>query len=232
MRKQRKTRLLPLITLILLAAPYSRTSNTGQGTQERNDRLHLIVKVISQRYCGDVVQTKAEALREKRGFARFNLRLYMRNITDRPVILCRVCLGDETPLLLPVNADGTPGNPLFDLNADASVYDPAPEFSQGPNGNYVILSPGGIYEADQETWVPVAFTTSHPLYKGYVNPGKYFLRARFSTWYQSLKETQAFQRRWESFGDLDDEVLISDPVPIEVDLPRRIPDCKYKPMRQ
>lgn len=129
------------------------------------------------------------------------------------------------PRVLPVNADGTPGNPLFNMLTDAAVHDPAPEFSRGPNGNYVVLQSNEKYETDQETWVPVAFTDSRPRHKGYVNPGRYFLRPIHSTWYQSLKETESFRRRWQSFGDLADEVMESDPVPIEIQSLQGIPDC-------
>jgi hypothetical protein len=156
----------------------------------------------------------------------------MRNITDRSVILCKVCLEDGVPLVLPVNPDGTPGNPLYNPLVDKSGHFPVPEFSLGPKGNYVILTPGQIYEANLETQVPVAFTTSHPLYKGFVNPGRYFLRAQILTWYQPLESTKEFQSRTEAFGDLVDEVLVSDPIPIQIDFPKRIPDCKYKPMGQ
>lgn len=225
MQKRRIAGFLLLFALIFVAALYLGASVGKQAEDKRVNRLRLTLMVSSQRYCGDPGQTKEEAAEEKRGSAEFKLRLSMRNITDRPVILCKVCLLDIGPHVLPVNADGTPGNPLFNLNTDAAVYDPAPEFSRGPNGNYVVLRPNENYETDQETWVPVAFTDSRPRYKGYVTPGRYFLRAIYSTWYQSLKETESFRRRWQSFGDLVDEVLESDPVPIEIHSPQDIPGC-------
>lgn len=222
-----------LVVLIFLAAPaVSSVRRIGlKVSPERlENRLELTIKVASQHYFGDPTQDEKEASEIRLGFARIKLQLFIKNITDTPRLLCRVCVRDDGPLILPVIADGRPGNPLYVPLVDVmpGPYE-LPDFSLGRRANFVVIGPGETFEMKIGTTVPVAFATVQPRFKGYVLPGKYFLRGRFSTWQPVSQDmTETFRRRWQSSGDLIVEYLESVPIPIEIGFPRVIPNCTFK----
>ena len=72
------------------------------------------------------------------------------------------------------------------------------------------------------------FSTNHAPGRAWVYPGRYLIQPRFVTWVQSDPGAKDLARRWKSYGALYAEEIVAEPMPIEIEIPKDMPDCRTR----
>jgi hypothetical protein len=114
----------------------------------------------------------------------------------------------------------------------ADTYGPTTvrlQHPKSPDSDYPIIPPGGELEMDRSLKVGlVIFTTKQPPVEGWLSPGRYYLQPRFLTWEQTDSGAEDLARRRKSYEDLDDEEIVAEPMPIEIEMRQAMPDCRTR----
>ena len=94
-----------------------------------------------------------------------------------------------------------------------------------PDEHYVILKPREAFSGDYKTGILVSYD-SPTTPRINLKPGRYFLRAEFRTWLPEARDTTAALRaKWKQYGDLYTDPLFPDPIPVQIEIPNRLPTC-------
>jgi hypothetical protein len=98
-----------------------------------------------------------------------------------------------------------------------------------PDSDDPIISRGGELEIDRTAGVGwVIFSTNHAPGGAWVYPGRYFFQPRLVTWEQPDPRAKDLARRWKSYGVLYAEEIVAGPMPIEIEIPKGMPDCRTR----
>ena len=96
---------------------------------------------------------------------------------------------------------------------------------RAPTEHYVILKPHEAFSGDYKTGILVSYD-SPTTPRINLKPGRYFLRAEFRTWLPEARDTTAALRaKWKQYGDLYTDPLFPDPIPVQIEIPNRLPTC-------
>lgn len=196
----------------------------AQGTHSETT-LKMVATVKSQSYC--VVDAGNPAQRVDRiGTVLLNLRIRIENVSDHNVILCKACIEDNGLRFRKIGSDGGPGEYLPAFIIDRYGYEKV-STSNRPDNNYVILAPEHSYETEISTgrMVNLESETPYNANKGILFNGKYFFQANVITWWQPSSITSKLKLRWKQFGELSDDELESQLIPIDVNFPGDAPNC-------
>jgi hypothetical protein len=216
--------------LIVLIIPLLSFNARVDGQEEQDGKrnpLRLTVTVLAQTYCVNRTIVDAPVRGAVVGEVSFDLHLRIQNVGGYAIILCKKCIESDPPNLFDVRPDGTKGSLSWGVIPDTLGVIVHAHHPQRPDLNYPIVPPGGVLEVDRAAGVSfVLFSGYLTPSKGYwVNPGRYFLQARFVTWPSADSEALVLARRWKSYGELYDQEIVAEPIPIQIEVPKAPPDC-------
>ena len=216
--------------LIVLIIPLLSFNARVDGQEEQDGKrnpLRLTVTVLAQTYCVNRTIVDAPVRGAVVGEVSFDLHLRIQNVGGYAIILCKKCIESDPPNLFDVRPDGTKGSLSWGVIPDTLGVIVHAHHPQRPDLNYPIVPPGGVLEVDRAAGVSfVLFSGYLTPSKGYwVNPGRYFLQARFVTWPPADSEALVLARRWKSYGELYDQEIFAEPIPIQIEIPKAPPDC-------
>jgi hypothetical protein len=220
--------------LIALSAVHSSLNAPMYGQEDRdgkNNPLKLTVTLLAQHYCANREIWDSPVRGSVVGTAAFDFHLRIQNVSDHAIILCRKCVKSDWPVLWDINADGTRGalrrEPMI-----MDTYGPTTarvHHPKRPDSDYPIIPRDGELEIDRSIDVDlVIFSTAHPPAKVWLYPGRYFIQPRFVTWEDPDPGAKNLGRRWKSYGDLYDDELVAEPMPIEIETQHDMPDCRTR----
>ena len=220
--------------LIVLSALHLSWDAPTYGQQRlggKNNPLKLTVTLLGQHDCVNREIWDAPVRGAVAGTGSFDFHLRIQNASDHAVILCKRCAESDWPVLWDMQADGTRGAPRREPMI-ADTYGPTTvrlQHPKSPHSDYPIIPPGGELEMDRSLKVGlVNFTTKQPPVKSWLYHGRYFLQPRFLTGEQTDSGAEDLARRWKSYGDLYDEEIVAEPMPIEIEMRQAIPDCRTR----
>jgi hypothetical protein len=216
--------------LIVLIIPLLSFNARVDGQEEQDGKrnpLRLTVTVLAQTHCVNRTIVDAPVRGAVVGEVSFDLHLRIQNVGGYAIILCKKCIESDPPNLFDVRPDGTKGSLSWGVIPDTLGVIVHTHHPQRPDLNYPIVPPGGALEVDRAAGVSfVLFSGYLTPSKGYwVNPGRYFLQARFVTWPPADSEALVLARRWKSYGELYDQEIFAEPIPIQIEIPKAPPDC-------
>jgi hypothetical protein len=92
-----------------------------------------------------------------------------------------------------------------------------PQFGDEPPTDYfVILQPGESYTPSNTTRVAIFVNGKGDKQQDQLKPGSYVLELEVGTWpFYAVSDVQ-MRERWQRFGDLWGDTLLSKPMPFEV----------------
>lgn len=212
-----------LMTLSLLGAA---VAPTPQDTPPKtNTALAMTAAVKSQPYC--LIDPDNPPHRgDHFGNVFLNLTIRIENVSNRNVILCKTGIEDDGAEFRKAGSNGGPGEFIPELIVDRYGYEKVSAPNR-PDNNYVILAPEQSYATEISTGRVVNLESENPYNanKGILFNGKYFFQATVMTWWQPPTVTSKLKLRWKRFGDLSDDVLTSQLIPIEINFPNGAPMC-------
>jgi len=193
---------------------------------EKSSPLKLTVTVLAQTYCVNRAIVDEPVRGATVGEVSFDLHLRVQNVGGHAIILCKKCIESYPPNLFDVGGDGTKGSLSWGEIPDTLGIIVHSHHPRRPDLNYPIVTPGGALEVDRSTGISfVLFSGYLTPNKGWVNPGRYFLEARFVTWPPADSEALMIARRWKSYGELYYQEIVPEPIPIQIEIPKAPPDC-------
>jgi hypothetical protein len=191
-----------LVALLTLYAP----SETGSTTDEL--QLIAIPELISQKYCpGDADLFSVN----------FKLRVKYENHTDKALILDKqIGKNYDRVILGKSKEDLAAGNYEYDLildkfGEDLSSIKPSKKLLRS---DFIILSPGQIFESEIGTSVTVQYENTHGV-KGAIRSGIHFLQIEFSGW-NHPGDASEFEKSWRKYGHLVTKIIDTEPIEIRV----------------
>jgi len=216
--------------LLIVLLPLSCSLNVRVDGQEKQDGkgspLRLSVTVLTQTYCLNRAIVDTPVRGAIVGSVSFGLHLRIQNVGDHAIILCRKCIECYSPSLFDVRADGTRGGLIWGVIPDTFGVTVRTRHPKHPDSNYPIIPQGGALEIDRSAALDlVVFSGDHTSSRGWVYPGRYFLQPRFFTWDQADPEAEMVARRWKSYGELYDQEIVAEPIPIQIEIPQVAANC-------
>jgi hypothetical protein len=226
-------RRIPVPVLIALSARYlSLDAPTyGQKQQDgKNNPLKLTVTVRAHHYCVNRGIEDSPVRGAVVGSVGFDLRLRIQNVSDHAIILCRKCVQLDSSNLFDIKADGTRGDLSNEpLMADTFGLTARVHHPKRPDSDYPIIPHGGELEMDRPAGVGfVVFSKDRVPGRAWVYPGRYFFQVRVITWQETDPCANDLARRWKSYGDLCDELIVAEPIPIKIETQKAKPDCRTR----
>lgn len=216
------------VAALLLAAylPASALGVRHTMGDQAPEGVRATVAVISQDYCINPKEMQA-AMNDRFGSIGFLVDLRVENTSDRSVILCRDCIevGSE-PVLLSVSQDGLPGGGRYGgMMYDGVLPRKRRHDPTSPDRHYVILKPRGTFDRSYKTGILVSYN-SPATPRMNLEPGRYFLRVEFRTWWPEATDTSSLLRgRWKRYGNLYADPLFPDPAPVQIEIPNSLATC-------
>jgi|SRR5579864_3947779 len=176
--------------------------------------LLVTTKILSQKYC--------------RGYEgtfdiRLKLRLHFLNRTDRKLIVDKTIGTAWDGVVVAANTEKLFAgvyeyNPTIDrISSDEEKAGPNSKF---PGQNFYILMPGQSFEMDYERSIIQLLALERRL-----DPGSHVLQVQMASW-SYLPSSSKFKERWQRYGDLLDQVVVTVPLPFEVPSKPNIVDCQ------
>jgi hypothetical protein len=219
--------------LIVLSALHLSSGAPTSGREQpdgKSSPLKLKVTLHAQHYCADREIEDSPAQGAVVGNVSFDAHLRIRNVSDHAIILCGKCVAADSFNLFDAKADGTRGALGNEgLMADTFGLTARVHHPKRPDSDCLIIPRGGELEIDRTTGVGgVIFSTNHAPGRAWVYPGRYLIQPRFVTWVQSDPGAKDLARRWKSYGALYAEEIVAEPMPIEIEIPKDMPDCRTR----
>lgn len=217
---------LPRLPMVLLlccgcvvtfyAQPRSRSATRQADNAQQKKPLQLTASIINQKYC--VGDAELDVL-------GINVRLTFTNIGRQPLILYK---GSSlvSRIMISRNQEDAAAR-RFEVDATFThvttggrkrIDEPV------PGKLFVILPPGGSFETETGASVFVAREESGKI-EGSVKSGDHVLLVEVATWTGSKELAERLRTRWQRYGLLWYEPVISQPLPFKVEKRRVVENC-------
>jgi hypothetical protein len=179
--------------------------------------LHLTMKIVGQTYCtgdAELDGVRMDALLNFTNIGKQQLILYKGSNLVSQIRVSRN-LQDIAAKRFELNSSLTNITTQRDLNDFTESF---------PGKDFVVLPPGASYEVKSVVGVFAVRGDARQI-TGALLSGEHFLQVEVSTWNGSDELVKELRRRWQDYGLLWYEPVISAPVPFTIDKQRQIVDC-------
>src|ERR1041385_8583984 len=185
--------ILPLFLLVLSSANAVCSQTVVTKNAHGKPQLELVTRIVEQHSCAT----------HNLGFT---MRFIVRNTGGLAVILDRNILISNVMVSRDSRSAATR---RYEQELRYDLFD-APKSAPADLSNFVILSPGNVYEFEDR--VSVTVNDGSPLFKVGLGPGTHFLQVGVATWYYR-SDPIVFAKQWRDKGYLWSNALTSLPMP-------------------
>lgn len=183
------------------------TLETRAQQQPGSNEIQLSLRVVERRYCKDS---------EERENVELRLRLNYRNVSKRTILLPKYLFTTGMRV-----TDGKTEE--FDLNNIEQLFFPETFFPESPGDAVVALEPNQAVGMFEKINIAVGKYEHFPFAIG---PGKHRLELTVSPIWP-LQKARAARERWQAWGSLSFDRIVSQPMEFDVESNRQPAPCGY-----
>lgn len=198
--------MLPLLLLVLSSANAVCSQTVVTKNVYGKPQLELATRIVEQHSCAT----------HNLGFT---MRFTVTNTGDVVIILDKNILISHIMVSRDSKSTATK---RYEQELRYDLFD-APKSAPADLSNFVVLSPGNVYEFEDR--VSVTVNDASPPFKVGLGPGTHFLQVGVATWYY-MADPIIFAKQLRDHGYLWSNALTSLPMRFTVDLNRSIRECK------
>ena len=199
---------------------YESTHDAQKNVSELKQPIQLITNIINQEYCnreGKVLWLKLSMQYKNRGKQR--RILYGNSILPIRILISRNVREAKRK--------------RYQIDQQIEYkFSNGPELIEGagPDESFVILQPGSSHTAETEVYIPLP-DNDMGSDEGLLRAGNHALQLKVATWYWSEEQATKLRERWQKYGDIWSDDVISEPIIFTVKKQHKITNCPASPSK-